>query len=695
MRVLFVDHGFHRKTASSGFFVDELRHNGHIVKHLFEPTVTEFERAVQECDCVVLWQQEALAPLAVALGVPTIAVPMYDGTANMPDEYWHHMRGTHLLAFSYTQYLEFLRLELASTYLRYFPVPSPHPRRFQSRDGLLWERTPEGGMDWETVKHWFGPELDSLHIHLAPDGASEKRSVRPIPQSLEFAVTTSRWDRHGRAYRDAFGKANVYFAPRRTEGIGLAFLEAMACGFCVVAFDEPTHNEYMCDGLTGVLVAPDWSNVQIGHELQEAEDRGRAAWEFGQHLRHEWTTIYAPRIAEVVATATRPATDERSTEAAIGFHQAWTSGEAALQKFLAGVADGVSDGGLPAGARQSIKIRIGAAQATALPTRPDGRIQRLILEAGQCADIMIRHEDADARQLVLIGASAPQGNPVRLAIRCGSVAAEVNLGPSEEAALVTSRIAGGPDLHVEVTNAGDCEFAVTRLEAADLDDLSVTQLLRTEFIGIPQAWGLDGVLLVANWLSDSGLALSDVHAAVARSTEFNLDGLAGTQLVEWSAEQVVRGGLTASRLPDWVKGALAQPQGHLGTPQALTDRRSLLSEVLHQYRMRVDGAFARQFSEANERYLAWYYLHGIAEHRLGDLLSEEELRWLSGSEAGDPQRGQHPAPLAVLVSAWRDQDELLQASVAELVSACGADHPGLQVLGHQLEVLDNVETREE
>jgi hypothetical protein len=48
-------------------------------------------------------------------------------------------------------------------------------------------------------------------------------------------------------------KANVFFAPRAREGIGMAFLEAMARGQCVVANHAPTHSEYITHNVSGVL----------------------------------------------------------------------------------------------------------------------------------------------------------------------------------------------------------------------------------------------------------------------------------------------------------------------------------------------------------------------------------------------------------------------------------------------------------
>jgi len=46
----------------------------------------------------------------------------------------------------------------------------------------------------------------------------------------------------------------IYIAPRLKEGIGMAFLEQMAMGKCVVAHGDATMDEYIVDGKTGIIV---------------------------------------------------------------------------------------------------------------------------------------------------------------------------------------------------------------------------------------------------------------------------------------------------------------------------------------------------------------------------------------------------------------------------------------------------------
>lgn len=76
----------------------------------------------------------------------------------------------------------------------------------------------------------------------------------------------------------------IAIASRYSEGIGMGFLELMAKGVCVVAFDLPTHNEYIINGFNGILfnnrLEVDLSNWnRIGKMAYLSCVKGYASWE--------------------------------------------------------------------------------------------------------------------------------------------------------------------------------------------------------------------------------------------------------------------------------------------------------------------------------------------------------------------------------------------------------------------------------
>ena len=54
-------------------------------------------------------------------------------------------------------------------------------------------------------------------------------------------------------YLSLFEKCNVFFAPRKKEGIGITIVEAISKGMFVVGYNDSTMNEYISDKKVGFI----------------------------------------------------------------------------------------------------------------------------------------------------------------------------------------------------------------------------------------------------------------------------------------------------------------------------------------------------------------------------------------------------------------------------------------------------------
>jgi hypothetical protein len=155
---------------------------------------------------------------------------------------------------------------------------------FDTLRGFLWYRRrdipPEAAFALTA-----GTRFASIAIHDAPD-PGHAAPLPDAPPPHVGALVRTAWSPDGRAFAQALRDANVFFAPRPMEGIGLAFLEAMAAGLCVVAPDAPTMNEYISHGRNGLLHAPgsraplDFAHArEIGARARQDIAAGRARWE--------------------------------------------------------------------------------------------------------------------------------------------------------------------------------------------------------------------------------------------------------------------------------------------------------------------------------------------------------------------------------------------------------------------------------
>lgn len=328
MKVAFVDHSYHRKTRSSDFFADILRRHGMDVTVLWDDSwqdgkAVELEALLGAYDAFVFWQIPARSSVPYArTGANITFVPMLDGyrvedLANRRT-FRPLFDGVKFFNFSRTMHRAVQAHGLESMHVPYFPDPSPLPADLPAElSGFFWQRLP-GRLPWSTIEKLVGPaDFRSVHIHLAADPPHSP--LRPYGDGpASGRMTFSDWFADPADYRRCVAAAQVYFAPRPSEGIGMSFLEAMAMGRCVVAPNAPTMNEYIEHGRNGLLYdldrpAPlDFSRAaELGRAARRRVEEGRAAW--------------MARESEIAEFVARPASRSRTVGSRLGdgIREAW------------------------------------------------------------------------------------------------------------------------------------------------------------------------------------------------------------------------------------------------------------------------------------------------------------------------------------------------------------------------------------
>lgn len=295
MRVAFVGPAFHKKTQSSQFLLT-LLYSAAAVDVLWDPTWYDPECdwlsgfVPEEYNCIIIYQWSALLRTMrsrLSRHPNVVVVPMLDHTLRNCDGIWTDIYRTfRVLCFSAALYSMVCRYTRRAMYVQYFPSLDhlPAVKWSGSRHGYLWQRIPEINEQLIALLT-NGVVFDSFTVHWAPDpkmGAQSPSVGSPIP-AARFRRTS--WYSSRDDYIEALSQHNIFFAPRLYEGIGMAFLEAMALGMCVVAPNTPTHNEYIRDRWNGLLyssAAPLHLSEQLvrqaGLQARESLIVGRDKW---------------------------------------------------------------------------------------------------------------------------------------------------------------------------------------------------------------------------------------------------------------------------------------------------------------------------------------------------------------------------------------------------------------------------------
>lgn len=231
MKLLFVDHNFHKKTHSADFFLKILRKSFDVTEHYYARAYkTGSEKAMKDQDIAVIWEFPISRSRFFFPGKRNVFVPMYD---NEWGSYWQWKRiawsGIGVISFC-DKLTEHARRCGVTNLLeaRYFLDPSSLPHNLgDPKKVFLWER---GEITKKIAETLFPPSEGYTFV---VKGAND---FLPREQYLEL-----------------LSSCGIVIAPRRKEDIGMAFLEAMAMGKCVVAHNDATMNEYIEDGKTGIL----------------------------------------------------------------------------------------------------------------------------------------------------------------------------------------------------------------------------------------------------------------------------------------------------------------------------------------------------------------------------------------------------------------------------------------------------------
>ncbi|WP_198373518.1 glycosyltransferase, partial [Roseomonas rosulenta] len=311
MRVAFFGLDFHARTGSSRFLLDLVARHATVETFFAAPDVAAVRRAAPgfdeaRYDAIIIWQlHEAFALLSGRHPNVTFA-PMLDAMWRGGAFTWRpSFNAAKILCFSWALRREVMRRAPVHALVQYYPDPAARPpvRDFDALRGFLWYRRRDIPPE-QVFALTAGTPFDSLAIHDAPDPGHEA----PFPAAAPAHVgrlLRSTWSADGAAFGDSLAAANVFFAPRPMEGIGMAVLEAMAAGLCVVAPDTPTMDEYISHGRNGLLYAPgsrlplDFTDAAtIGARAREDISAGRTRWEAAIPALLDFLATPTARVAQ-------------------------------------------------------------------------------------------------------------------------------------------------------------------------------------------------------------------------------------------------------------------------------------------------------------------------------------------------------------------------------------------------------------
>lgn len=278
MKILVVDHPYHRITKSFDFVTEPLsrRHN---VERLFHNTYETplSPSALEGYGALLFFQVPPKHPHPNCTWVP-----MYDSVALSRKGVFQPLgfSGLKHLCFCRRLYEEASRHGVDARHFQYWPFPK-NAVRYDDPAVFFWYRTPS--VTWENAKRIIGDfRVARVFVKNNPDPGFDRIRI-PASDRKRYRIVECDSFLPREEYEKVLDSHNINIASRPFEGIGQTTLELMSRGYCVVALDRPAANEYLVHGATGILIP------EIGPaDLRNYAAIGRAARESVAERSREW-----------------------------------------------------------------------------------------------------------------------------------------------------------------------------------------------------------------------------------------------------------------------------------------------------------------------------------------------------------------------------------------------------------------------
>ena len=305
MKIAIIDHPYHKKTKSTDFLHKLLEELGDVSLYWEESwwngNGPMDVKPVLEggYDMIVCLQTEFLAPILLRHHSNIVLIPMFDGANSWDETFWRQCSRARIISFCRTLHERVIGYGCDSYYFKYAPDPTKFKVQgdFSELKGFFWERVPQSKINSNFVcKILSKSSLKHLHIHQAPDVGEKTNFSNKHP----FSISDSVWFENYSEFLELVASSNIFIQPRIREGIGMAFLEAMAMGQCVVSPDYPTMNEYILHGINGVSYSVDSPPDFTFLTSDVAKKMGQEARKTIEYTYAEWVTS-KPRFLDLLS----------------------------------------------------------------------------------------------------------------------------------------------------------------------------------------------------------------------------------------------------------------------------------------------------------------------------------------------------------------------------------------------------------
>lgn len=252
-RILFINNSYNfKKTGSSRFFYDFLCANYNVDIELEENGIINYE-TINQKNYFAIIVFYFMADFSKFKCRNLVFVPMYDGFIFCRD-LLKKLKNVKILNFCKYLHTQSILFGLKSIYIKYYPELN-YNKDIVKDKLFYWQRrdTSLSQLLKNFPKTISDISCEKTILHSVTDGNEE--FIKPTEEETSnYNIEITKWFENKYDLLDILDTTKYYIAPRKQEGIGLSFLDAMSHGCVIIAHNDCTMNEYIKNGYNGYLI---------------------------------------------------------------------------------------------------------------------------------------------------------------------------------------------------------------------------------------------------------------------------------------------------------------------------------------------------------------------------------------------------------------------------------------------------------
>jgi hypothetical protein len=295
-KLLYIGHFFHEKTKSANFFTKILEKNYLIKKNYFGQY--QINKVKKYKNIIFCQNFPSVYELIHLKNSKIVWVPMYDSLSNLDPNVWRicsFFPNIKILSFSKKINELCIKNNLSYFYLRFFLKPIKNTNLLKKKIKILfWYRGQIKFNDW--INYVNLNEIERIYYYQLIDPFYKKENFTKkeiIKYKLRIIKGSFRSSK--KKFIKLVKQCDVFVAPRKKEGIGMSFIEAISRSKYILAFNNSTMKDYIKNKKIGYLINKNnFSKINPNYIKNYSDYR----FKYAVKIYKEWT-IKKKKILEI------------------------------------------------------------------------------------------------------------------------------------------------------------------------------------------------------------------------------------------------------------------------------------------------------------------------------------------------------------------------------------------------------------